>query len=436
MAYEDTRFRGGAGFRDDPDDPGVPPVDNTSSYGGGGFPGLSGYGAGSTGDQTDSTLRRTPSAAQLEDVFDDPEHGDPGRDRMGVHLIWELVLLLAAGAFGFLLFQGHRASVSGDALRGLMISATVLGFLALGMGLSLRAAAPNLAVGPIAYGSGLFFVTHADRGLLPAALMTAVLAAGAGLAIAVVVTGFHVPAWAASLGAGVGVVVWIQMHGAAVTLPKGTYQPAKHALYWLAGFAVLALVGSLLGVSKGVRRSVARFRPISDPARRRGATGGIIAALAIIGSSLLAGAAGVLYALNLRSLAPPEPSAVFTAMALGVALLAGTSAFGRRGGIFGTILAVALVSLVTQYAAVTHRNVAPLAIAAAAIGIGLVATRLVETFGRPALAAEPENEWAGATTPADDGPADTGWTPSRSGWTTTQSGSDERWVTEDRWGTR
>src|SRR5256885_6850961 len=87
----------------------------------------------------------------------------------------------------------------------------------------------------------------------PAALLTALLAAGAGLAIAVVVTGFHVPAWAASLGAGVGVVVWIQLQGATVTLPNGTYQPAKHALYWLAGVAVLALAGSLFGVSKGVR---------------------------------------------------------------------------------------------------------------------------------------------------------------------------------------
>src|SRR5256885_16764766 len=54
----------------------------------------------------------------------------------------------------------------------------------------------------------------------PAALLTALLAAGAGLAIAVVVTGFHVPAWAASLGAGVGVVVWIQLQGATVTLPN------------------------------------------------------------------------------------------------------------------------------------------------------------------------------------------------------------------------
>src|SRR5256885_15049030 len=71
----------------------------------------------------------------------------------------------------------------------------------------------------------------------PAALLTALLAAGAGLAIAVVVTGFHVPAWAASLGAGVGVVVWIQLQGATVTLPNGTYQPAKHALYWLPAVA-------------------------------------------------------------------------------------------------------------------------------------------------------------------------------------------------------
>ena len=35
-------------------------------------------------------------ATALDNVFDDPTHGEPGRDRLGVHVAWELVLLIAA----------------------------------------------------------------------------------------------------------------------------------------------------------------------------------------------------------------------------------------------------------------------------------------------------------------------------------------------------
>jgi hypothetical protein len=214
------------------------------------------------------------------------------------------------------------------------------------------------------------------------------------------------------------------------------YQPTRHALYWLAGFAALALIGSLPGLSKGVRRTVARFRPISDPARRRGVTGGIIAALALVASSVLAAAGGVLFALRMRTIAPPDRALEFTALALGVALLAGTSAYGRRGGIFGTVLAAVLVSLVIRYADVAGRNVAPLAIAATAIGVGLVITRLVETFGRPLTPVRADDDWTDASTPPTAGPAvDTSWSPSRSGWTT-QSGAEVRWPAEDRWGSQ
>ena len=434
MAYEDSRFRSGAGFRDEPEDRGVPPVDNTSSYAGGDFSSVSNYPADT--EPTDTTPRRTRSAAQLGDVFDDPRHGDPGRDRMGVHLLWELVLLLGVAAIGFVLYRSQRAAVSGDALRELMVDIAVLGLLALAMGLSLRAATPNLAVGPVAYGSAMYFTLHADSGLVRAALLTGALAAGVGLAIAVLVAGFHVPAWAASFASGLAMMVWIQMRDKSIQLPSGMYQPTRHALYWLAGFAALALIGSLPGLSKGVRRTVGRFRPISDPARRRGVTGGIIAALALVASSVLAAAGGVLFALRMRTIAPPDRALEFTALALGVALLAGTSAYGRRGGIFGTILAAVLVSLVIRYADVAGRNVAPLAIAATAIGVGLVITRLVETFGRPLTPVRADDDWTDASTPPTAGPAvDTSWSPSRSGWTT-QSGAEVRWPAEDRWGSQ
>src|SRR5215470_4960318 len=112
MAYDDSRFRGEPGFHDEPDfrSGGVPEdaptlgVSNQSVYTPGSFPVSPAYGSSSS----ESTLglndrRRPPTQQQLGDVFDDPEHGEPGRDRMAVHALWEMVLLLAAGALLYLL---------------------------------------------------------------------------------------------------------------------------------------------------------------------------------------------------------------------------------------------------------------------------------------------------------------------------------------------
>src|SRR6266542_3190455 len=125
--------------------------------------------------------------------------------------------------------------------------------------------------------------------------------------------------------------------------------------------------------------------------------------------------------------------------ALPISLFGGTSAFGRRGGVFGTLLAVVLAVLVTQYAAATHRHVAPLALAAGALAAGLIVTRLIETFGRPRSAIDDDTDqgWRSSST--------TSTAPSETSWSSRQSGSgrtsplparsgDDGWGTEDRWG--
>src|SRR6266498_602202 len=349
MAYDDSRFRGEPGFRDEPDfrlDNGLSDAttlggaSNAAVYTPGSYA-QSNY-PSSSGDASEGTLSlsRRPSQAQLDDVFDDPEHGDPGRDRMAVHAVWEIMLLLAAVGVWYVLYRGHRETVSGAALRGLMVTAASLGLVTLAMGLSLRAAAPNLAVGPIAYGSALFFAGHIDRGGTGvAATVTALLAIAVGVAI-----------------------------------------------------AALALLGGFLGMAKPVRRAVGRFRPVADPAKRRGAGAAGMTTLAILGSSALASLGGVLIALHDRAANPDIDGVGLTALALGVALFGGTSAFGRRGGVFGTLLAVVLAVLVTQYAAATHRHVAPLALAAGALAAGLIVTRLIETFGRPRSAIDDDTD--------------------------------------------
>jgi ribose/xylose/arabinose/galactoside ABC-type transport system permease subunit len=452
MAYDDSRFRGEPGFRDEPDfrlDNGLSDATTlggtpSAAYTPGSYS-LSSY-ANSASDQSEGTLSlsRRPSRAQLDDVFDDPEHGDPGRDRMAVHAVWEILLLLAAVGVWYALYRGHREAVSGAAWRELMISVASLGLVTLGMGLSLRAAAPNLAVGPIAYASALFFAGHIDRGgTLVAATVTALLALAVGLAIVILVIGFHVPAWAASLAAAFGVIVWIQKHSETIRLDNA-YQPARHAIYWFAGFAVLALAGGFLGLVKPVRRAVGRFRPVADPAKRRGGGAAGLTAIAILGSCAFASIGGVLVALDTRAVGPANDGLTLTGFALGAALLGGTSAFGRRGGVFGTVLAVALVVLTIQYVTVTNRQIAPLALAAGAIGMGLIVTRLIETFGRPRSAVDDDADdvWRSNAASSTSSSTDTGWSSrqsgSGSGWTSplpARSG-DDSWGSEDRWGSR
>jgi ribose/xylose/arabinose/galactoside ABC-type transport system permease subunit len=343
----------------------------------------------------------------------------------------------------YVLYRGHRESVSGAALRDLMLAGASLGPVTVGMGLSLRAAAPNLAVGPIAYASALFFAGHIDRGgALVAAVVTVLIGLGVGLAIAVVVVGFHVPGWAASLAGAFGVTVWTQRHSDLVRLGDNAYQPSRHAVYWFVAFAAVAVIGSLLGLVKPIRRALGRFRPIADPARRRGGGAAGLTTVALLGSCAFASLGGILLALHSRIVSPTADGMTLTALALGAALLGGTSAFGRRGGIFGTLLAVVLVLLATQYALVTNRRVAPLALAATAIVVGLIITRLIEAYGRPrsAMDDDADQSWrSSSTVTSTPTSSDSGWSSQQSsGWTSplpARSG-DDGWGSEDRWGSR
>ena len=81
---------------------------------------------------------------------------------------------------------------------------------------------------------------------------------------------------------------------------------------------------------------------------------------------------------------PPRRDGLeLTALAVGVALLGGTSAFGRRGGIFGTVLAAALLAVAMAYTQAIGHPWTAFALAAVAIALGLGVTRVVERFGRP-----------------------------------------------------
>ncbi len=347
-------------------------------------------------------------AAVLENVFDDPAHGEPGRDRLVVHVVWEILLLAGLAGVAYLLWREAPDTLRGDGLRGLLVDAVVLGLLTLAAGLSLRAAAVNLAIGPVAVAAALHMAEQGDRGVGAAVGPAVAVAALGGLVLALVVGVLHVPAWAASRAAGAAVVVYIERRAAPV-LPQGGYDPAQDALYLFAGFAAVAVLGGLFGALRPVRRLVGRFRPVVDPARRRGVLAAVVTGGALVASTVLAVLAGSLLATADAGPVAPTPGLDWTVLGVGTALLAGTSAFGRRGGVFGALLAVSLVTLVIADLEAGGHSVSRWAVGAAALGVGLVVTRLVEAFGRPRA-----GRAVVADGPDPDGRISTGWSVQRS----------------------
>lgn len=353
-------------------------------------------------DATETTQglgRRPVSPVALDDVFDDPDHGEPGRDRMTVHLVWELVLVLGVAAVGFLAYRDHSELLKGAALKDLLVFAAGLGLVTLGAVLSLRAAVPNLAVGSFAVAAAVFFAINSDRGVTVTMAVAAVAALAAGGVLAIFVVGFHVPSWAATLAAGFAAAVWIQRNSEPVTV-EGGYDPSRHAYYLIGGFAAISVVGGLIGSTKAVRRTIGRFRPIEDAAHRRGAMAAMVATAALAGSAVLASVGGSLLGAGADKVTPTTGFEV-TALAMGAALAGGTSAFGRRGGVFGTVLAVLLVTMLLRYGQAEGWRLRELGIGAAAMGLGLVMTRLVEALGRPRSgerADEPDSAWLPGST--------------------------------------
>jgi ribose/xylose/arabinose/galactoside ABC-type transport system permease subunit len=404
VSYESTGFRGGSTYTDEPgyrqsgfresqaylDDR----VDDAGSDGS--------YGARGNGTSYDTGTFAVDSygaeqgygtepAVERDEI---PEELEPPRDRLAIQFGWEALLVAAVGGVGFLLHRADAGAFKGGELTQFYLVAAVFGLVAVGMALTVRAGVPNLAVGSLAFGGAMFFAENSERGLLPTAAVTALLAVGAGLVIAVVVVVLHVPSWAASLAVALAVIAWMQSQGTAKVV-AGAYQPDGHAVVWFAAFAVLSVAGGAVCLIPGMRRTIGRFRPEGDPAVR--GSGSMSAGLALVGSSALAAVAGVLLALSNREIHPSENGIGLTALALGAALLGGVSIYGRRGGLFGTFLAVVGISLVMRYATAEAWKVDTVAFAAGAIMIGLVASRLVETFGR-----RPQREAisAGTSSPA------------------------------------
>src|SRR5690554_3839963 len=87
--------------------------------------------------QSDSTSPLAAAVSTQSDQATEPTAAP--RDRLAVHWLWELVLLLAVGGLGYLLWQAEPDALRGDRLSGLLVLAAAYGLLSLGAGVTLRA---------------------------------------------------------------------------------------------------------------------------------------------------------------------------------------------------------------------------------------------------------------------------------------------------------
>ena len=312
--------------------------------------------------------------------------GRPG-DRVWVHLLWEGVLL-GAVVVAALAVRSEDASVLGDGLRDLsvMLAAGVL--LGTAFAVSLRAAVPNLAVGAAAITAGTltgWLVGQHGYELRTATLVTVGAAVALGLALAVVVVGLRAPAWAAGLAAALGLYAAVLSLGAGRTVSiPGAPDLRRWAWPLLAAAVVVSVGAGLLGMRREVRHAIGRYRPTGDPAVGRGGGAGLVATTALVASTVLAAGAGLVLAFRAGA-AVPDDGLTLLAQAAGAALLGGTSAHGRRGGIFGTVLAAAFLHLAAVWLGLVEAEPwTRQALLGGAILVGLLVSRVVEAAGGPA----------------------------------------------------
>src|SRR3954452_8491444 len=143
------------------------------------------------------------------------------RDRLWPHVVWEIVLAAGVVAAVFAVRHEDPGALSGASRDNLLVLVSAGILLGSAFALSLRAAVPNLAVGAVAVTAGVLTAwLRAEHGyeLRIAALITLGAAVALGLATAIVVVGFRLPAWAVGLGAVFGLLAAVQSMSAGRSL--------------------------------------------------------------------------------------------------------------------------------------------------------------------------------------------------------------------------
>lgn len=314
-------------------------------------------------------------------------------DRVWVHLVWELVLVGAVVGAAIALVAAD-GSLSGQPLGALLVQAAGLGLIASGLSCSMRAAVPNLAVGAIAAAAAIVLDRLQGEESWPLLVgMLGVLFAAAlfGVLLGAVVVVLHVPGWVASLAC-----IPLLAAGMLVFAGERTPQspaPIDHPVLVFTVFALVSVLGGVACAAPRLRWWFGGRRGNgSDPGRRAtGTTGASLLALTL--SAMLAAAGGMVLGGALSpavaaAVAAPQPAGGIglTLLALAAVLVGGVSAFGRRGGVFGTLLGVVLVVLLVQLSLQPGVGTwVYLALPGGLVVAGLVVNRLLEATGRRTL---------------------------------------------------
>lgn len=318
------------------------------------------------------------------------------RDRLSVHLIWEGVLAVITIA----LLIGTAAMTPHQNLTVALDQAGYIGLVAVGLAFSLRTGSPNLAIGSILSFSSVlaaYLITDHQWGKPAAFILAILLATLIGLLLGVLVAVLSVPAWAVTLGA-VAVIQAVVLSFTSNPLIPVRFNGSYPTALWYGVFFVLSVGGGALWLLPGVRRALSAGRHPGEPGRWTGPRAGLGAIAGLTGSSFLAGLASIPVLMRLQ--AADSSGTNLTTVTFAAVLLGGVSIFGRRAGVFGTLLGVTIVAI-TQ--TLVSYNDGPFWVSTLIVGLaallGLGASRGIETVTdllnrRPAKAAPPPPMYA------------------------------------------
>lgn len=345
-------------------------------------------------DESPPPVPPTYVGRRRDDVDADRE---PRPDRLWPHFIWEILLAVGVGIMAIQLYRhdSNFFEISSDNDLWMVLAGATL--FASGFALSLRAGVPNLAMPAISAASiaGLYWLMLKHDFSWGAALPIVIGAAALfGLLVGVLVAFLNVPAWMATIGAafvayGLGSFISEKMQDEDtlnIDLPG-----LRNGILMFVLVALVSIIGGAIWLNRSVRDRWS-VRLDRDPAARP-AVGAIVAS---VGALLVSSAAAALAAffgtltstsdiiapfqLNLFSGSVLNGTSIET-WAIAAVLVGGVSIFGRRGGLFGTVLATALLMLFLAWTVVNWNwELTQLYFfVGAAFLAGLLISRLIET---------------------------------------------------------
>jgi len=315
-------------------------------------------------------------------------------DRLGIHILLEAVLAIAFAGALFWLYLGDSPLTSVVERDALITAMVPLLLLSIAMAVSLRVGAVNLACGAVAVAGAVMFAENSGRGMAVAVLAAVGVAVAIGLVLSLLVVALRVPAWLASAVVASVILLWVFQRVTIAQLSSDPLPPlaSSTSWVWLISVAALSIFGGVVAALNGWRTRLGVCREVNANSRPSDAASNLVTIGVMLMSSLLSGLAGVWIVWTSADgsiVADGLNPLMVTVFPLATALLGGTSAFGRRGGILGTLLAALLLMTVLELIDARGWPVHPLWILLAAIVLGFIVTRLVEALGQPRKAPEP-----------------------------------------------